>query len=351
MPGRPEVPLRVEAASYRGLPVSFKVVAPWSTASRMVQPRRSTTQRALSVMGSLVILFLLAGAVLLVRANLKSGRADRRGAGRIALFLLAVWMTAWLLGARHSFAIDQESTRFFYAVAFALLNVGATWLFYLALEPFVRRLLPDMLIGWTRLLVGHVRDPRVGRDLLIGAATGVLFGVTAAVDAMVQALWGGSAPRLDTSNMSYFVGARYAIADMLLVLPNALQSAMIGSFLYVVLLSIVRRQWIAAPLVLLFVCSVIVAELGADAVWLSIGFGSLVGVVAVVVFLRFGLLALATALAVNNVLQVVPLTNDFTQPHAGVSTLALLLVAALAAWAFYTSRAADGLFRRFALPA
>jgi hypothetical protein len=71
-----------------------------------------------------------------------------------------------------------------------------------------------------------------------------------------------------------------------------------------------------------------------------------IGVVMIVVFLRFGLLALACAIYVNAVLSVVPLTADLSRPHAGVSTLAVLFVAALALYAFRVSGACDGMFRR-----
>ena len=47
------------------------------------------------------------------------------------------------------------------------------WLIYLALEPFVRRSWPTMLVGWSRVLGGRVRDAVVGRELLIGCAVGV----------------------------------------------------------------------------------------------------------------------------------------------------------------------------------
>jgi serine/threonine-protein kinase len=345
MPQRPDVTLRVEAASYRARPVAFKVVGPWTRRALMDQKQPSARQRAASAIGTLVILALLVGAALLVRANLRSGRADRRGAGRIALFLLAVWAAAWALGARHSFAVEEEMDRFLGALAFVLLNASLAWLFYLALEPFVRRLSPDMLIGWTRLLVGQLRDPRVGRDVLIGVGTGIFFALVASADALVPVFTGISA-QPQVSNMSYFLGARYAIRDMLIVVPNALQNAMLGAFLYVVLLAIVRRQWIAAMLVLLFVCGIILAEGGDDPVWLSLVFAALIGTVAIIVFLRFGLLALATALYVAQLLNRVPLTIDLSRPHGGVSAAAILIVMALGMYGFYVSRAGDGLLRR-----
>jgi hypothetical protein len=39
-------------------------------------------------------------------------------------------------------------------------------LYYLAMEPFVRRIWPTALISWTRAVSGGWRDPLVGRDLL-----------------------------------------------------------------------------------------------------------------------------------------------------------------------------------------
>ena len=43
------------------------------------------------------------------------------------------------------------------------------WLIYIALEPFLRRRWPHRIISWNRLLRGNLRDPLVGRDILIGA--------------------------------------------------------------------------------------------------------------------------------------------------------------------------------------
>jgi len=63
------------------------------------------------------------------------------------------------------------------------------WLMYLALEPYVRRYSPDMLMSWSRLIGGRFRDPRVGRDILAGLCAGILIAlpaVRAAADAAVS---------------------------------------------------------------------------------------------------------------------------------------------------------------------
>jgi hypothetical protein len=346
MPKRPDVKLRVEAAAYRSRPVSFKVIGPWTIAPGEDIRRPTALQRAGSVAGTVIVLSLLAGAVVLVRANLKSGRGDRRGANRIALFLLGMSLASWALGARHSYDVEVETGRFFIALAFSMLNVMFTWLFYLALEPFVRRQSPDMLIGWARVLGGQMRDARVGRDVLVGVATGVLFVVLGLLDGYVLALSGAPPLQPQITNMGYFIGARYALADMLRVLPNALQSAMLGTFMYVVLLAIVRRRWMAAALVLAFICGVILSETDSHHVWIILTLAVILSAVTIFVFLRFGLLTLATAFLVMQVLNTGPVTLDLSRPHAGISSLALLLVAALAVYGFHVSRAGDGLLRR-----
>ena len=47
------------------------------------------------------------------------------------------------------------------------------WLFYLAVEPYVRRLWPKTLIAWSRVLEGRLRDPLVGQHILLGALAGL----------------------------------------------------------------------------------------------------------------------------------------------------------------------------------
>jgi hypothetical protein len=351
MPGaKPDTRLRVEAASYRGRPVSFHMVWPWSRPVRMEQRPPTARERVLSAAGTLLVLALLAGAIALVRYNLKSGRADRHGAARVAGFLIVVWVASWALGARHFFAIEEESNRFFVFLSFAMTNVGVTWLLYLALEPFVRRLSPEMLIGWTRLLGGQLRDTRVGRDVLIGVALGVFFALVSSAAPLLFARGAGSDPYPQTSNVNYLLGFRYTLSTMLRLIPNALQTAMLATFAYVVMLTIVRRRWIATALVLALLGGIIVAESGDDPVWTALVFAALIGGPAMFVFQRYGLLAIATGLLANFLIKSVPLTTDLTRPHAGAASFAILLLCAAAVYAFSISRAGEGMFRRLVPP-
>jgi hypothetical protein len=81
-------------------------------------------------------------------------------------------------------------------------------------------------------------------------------------------------------------------------------------------------------------------------VWIVLTLAAVLSAVTMFVFLRFGLLTLATAFLVMQILNTVPLTLDLSRPHAGVSSLALAIVAGLAVYAFHVSRAGEGLLRR-----
>lgn len=346
MPGWPDTRLRVEAAAYSGRPVSFQIVWPWTVPARMVQAAPSTLTRVLYVAGTILVMVLLGGAVLLARHNLKRGRADHQGAARLSVFLICVWMASWVLGARHTLSLDAELNLFFLALALALLSVGFTWILYLGLEPFVRRLCPDMLIGWTRLLRAQYRDPRVGRDLLVGLAAGVFVAFVSSTGTLIsEAATGAPAPpRL--WNAVHLFGLHHSLSSLLRIIPNSLQGAMSATFAFVVLLALIRSRTITISLIAFLFVGVIVSESGDDEPLLTAAFAVLLAGPVLYAFIRCGLLTLATALATNQILQLTPLTLDLTRPYAAASALSIIVVLAASAYAFSSSRAGDGLLRR-----
>ena len=99
-----------------------------------------------------IMVLLLTGALALARHNLRSGRGDRRGATRVSLFVLGAFIASWVIGARHSLQILEEINSFLTFLALAMLDAGILWIAYIALEPYVRRYCPEILMSWTRLL-------------------------------------------------------------------------------------------------------------------------------------------------------------------------------------------------------
>src|SRR5207244_5835702 len=112
MPGRSDVRVRIEAAAYRGRPVSFLLIGPWTVPTRMQAVERPTAEKiGFAILFTLVIV-LLAGALLLARYNVRLGRADRRGATRVAVFGVCTEMLAWLTGYHHVADLRIESLSF-----------------------------------------------------------------------------------------------------------------------------------------------------------------------------------------------------------------------------------------------
>src|SRR4029453_3221547 len=114
-------------------------------------------------------------ATLIGFRNVRLGLGDQHGAFRLALYTFVVSFLQGMLIAHHvptlvEFGIVSEH------LAWSLLWTITVWIVYLALEPFVRGRWPHSIISWKRFISGQLRDPLVGRDLLLG----ILLGVTAA---------------------------------------------------------------------------------------------------------------------------------------------------------------------------
>lgn len=174
LPDHPEIPLRVEAAAFQGKIVYFELIYPWTKPDIPGFDSYTTRDWVATFILAGVFVGILITAIFLARKNVKSGSGDRKGAFKIALIVLLVTFGGWFLGMNHVPAFFSELDRFSHSVRIALYFASATWLFYLALEPIVRRNLPELIVSWNRLLAGDWRDPLVGRDVLLGALGAVV---------------------------------------------------------------------------------------------------------------------------------------------------------------------------------
>ncbi|HYO63707.1 MAG TPA: serine/threonine-protein kinase [Pyrinomonadaceae bacterium] len=341
-PLQTETPLRVEAASYRGRPVEFKLVEPWRKPYRMepylIEPG---LQRLLVFISALFVTMVLAG-VWLARRNFRLGRGDRRGAFKLALFALAANLAGNLVGASHVPTFQGEVRILSLVFAWSLFYAALLWLLYIALEPYVRRRSPHRLISWTRLLAGDWRDPLVGRDVLVAVLLGIWMNLFIWL-AEVTARRFGIAPDLQGIRLETLLGVR-GIAPVF-VGTQAVVSLFHGlAFVFLLfLLSLVlrgeRRGAVAAWA--LFVSAFVLAGVPPY----GLVFNALLAAAYIFVASRFGLLALTVAQFVFFTIEFYPLTTDFTAWYAGVSIFALSVVVALAAYGFHLSLAGKSLFR------
>ncbi len=186
---------------------------------------------------------------------------------------MTVWFAAWLISARHYQTFQIEDDRFFEFLAHALLNTTIAWLLYLALEPYVRRFSPDILISWTRVLSSQLVDPRVGRDILVGVVVGVacaLLGLS--YNFLVPALVGGPPATPRTTNLNFLLGARSSIGAVLRMIPNALQNAMVVAVAFGFGRALLKRVWGGAVLAGGILSVFVLSDIGGDQLLISLAF-------------------------------------------------------------------------------
>ncbi|HSS44857.1 MAG TPA: protein kinase, partial [Thermoanaerobaculia bacterium] len=212
-------PLRVEAASFQGKPVFFRLIGDWTKPGRVVSTeKKSFGQEAQRIIFLLLIVFGLGGAAFLARKNYLRGRGDREGALRLAIVMFLLLMSLFVCRS-HFATIGDTIGLTVLAISTALFLAGAMWVLYMAIEPWVRRQWPKSLISWTRLLAGSWRDPVVGRDILLGIALGVVWILIFQIRA-IAVMHMGASPAMGSTDA--LLGGRIALGGWLRQWPQSI---------------------------------------------------------------------------------------------------------------------------------
>jgi eukaryotic-like serine/threonine-protein kinase len=343
----PDATLRVEAASYRGRPIFFSVITPWTRPTREAPPPTLSVTTIVNTLSESIGLLVSLVALLLPRRHFRSGRGDRAGAFRTAVVVFVAVFAALLLRARHYAWLGVEWNRVSLMLGIALFTAVTFWLLYMAFEPYVRRFWPQLLIGWTRLLSGRVRDPLVGRDLLVGVAAGTVAAMLIASREIVPHLAGLPMPTPQLPPATILLGTRYALDAALGIVNRAMFNALQVVCIVALLKMLLRRTWIvvAASVVLILPIAMSGTSAG-EQLGLEVGI-ALSGIALILaVLLRFGLLALVATFYTFMTMELFPLTVDVSRPYATASVIVTLSIAAVAAYGFYASRGDEPLFGR-----
>ena len=340
-----ETAVRIEAASYRGRIVAFSVIGPWSVPTRDVA--FDVADNGTPPVQVAIVLTLLLVAAWLARRNVQSGRADRRGSFRLAAFTFFLLMTQWAL-APHVSKVSAEWTRFLLSgVAVALLLAAVLYIVYLALEPFVRRSFPTLLVGWTRLVSGRIRDPIVGRDLLAGVTFGVVFGVFELLLPFVSVWFGRPEAIPHQAQVNTLLGLRNLANSLLGCVNNGLQSGLIFTLQFAIvrdlLLRLARRLGPKAAADVATAVAIVVVTLlnmltSSGDWWLITTVATIETALTLIVMLRIGLFATVVMFIVSTTIQRMPLTLDSAKFYASVGWFALALVFGLCVLGYWMAR-------------
>jgi serine/threonine-protein kinase len=335
----PAVPLQLDLIAHRGRPTAFEVQQEGAASSREPSdPSRRTTSLVLHTVRPALFLAALLFGAWLARRNLRAGRGDTKRALRWATALLAIRVLTWLLGAH--LTAGSITTQLMTTVAWGLYDFAYGWVFYIAIEPYVRRLWPHLLISWTRFVDGRLTDARVGRDLLIGCLVGTVIALAVAAHPAAPALAGLPPGRPDNAGyvenqLASLLGLRHQLAELLgLVRSNVI--LMMGFVVMLVMSRLMLRHPFAAiaAVALMFVP---LALPKGEVFSLNLGFAVIITALLLSVMFRFGLLAGATALITHAALEAAPLGMALGSWPTSRALLVLILVLGVGFYGFTRS--------------
>jgi hypothetical protein len=334
--------IRVEASSYQGWPTEFRLLPASRQPIALTPYRRVTYERALDTVIAVLMLAIFTGLGVLARHNLRAGRGDRTGAMRIGGVIFVAQVAILALNRHWTIYLMQSAVAVFYFFGLAFILAMFGWLFYLGIEPPVRRRWPHLLIAWTRLLDGGWRDALVGRATLSGIVyalwmvaiiPGLLAAATRWLDLPLSVPVGqaqlapftASIAALFADRITLFAGAFagcYALAALLLVRLLVRNTSVAWVVLFLALLMMTawtavlfqRYAFVApvAPLLLM-----ILVSLG---ICLTLG--------------RHGLLGAVVFSFVGTALVNTPVTADFSRWYAWRTMVLAAMLIGLSIWGF-----------------
>lgn len=337
-PERAARPFRIEAAAYRGRPVYFELLGPWSQTSPVPVNSLTAGRSRTDVVGTVLFLVALGSGALVARQNLRRGRGDRRGAFRVAVLLFVMLFLGWVFSGTHVASIAEVQSLFL-ATGLALFLSSVAWILYVALEPLVRRRWPDALISWTRVLSGRISDPRVGRDLLVAAAGGSVLAVLPKLEYLLRAWLETTPPAPVLAWAAPLLGVRQVASNLVAFPARSLLFGILSTLLFVLLRALFRRDWAAAAVLIALAATPDFMEEG----WIGGAFGALEGLAQVLILVRLGLLALVAMAVFNDYLSHM-LTTDLSLWYAPTSVFLILLVVGLSVFAFRSALAGKPAF-------
>jgi serine/threonine-protein kinase len=346
LPGYPATQVQVVATGFDGKLTSFRVFGPWDS----VDDSQKSTLNAwwmgawslLPIGGTLVLGFFA------VR-NWRRDRADTTGAFRLAATVVALYFFHCALLMRYSPDTLMLMTRLADFLGMALLWGGLCGTAYLAIEPYLRRKMPRLLISWTRVLKGQVRNPLVGKDLLAGIA---LFTAEYPFGILFLA-WNAHARTAHNFPVTGFTErALYEpLAWLGAVFADVYFSIYLGLFvlaIYFVFRAVFRVRWLAVAALgvfLFFFGGGPPHYSSLDFILINLAIGGLCMICA----LRFGLLTTIVFELIGSLLFSGPITFNFSDWFTPATLANLGLVMALAIFAFWTAIGDQRIFGNFKL--
>jgi len=319
----PDTPVRIEAAAWQATPVAYQILDKWAPAMRKEPAPLTITDRIRAIATGLLVIPALLGGLFFARRNMRLGRGDRHNANRLALIALALAALVWVL------RIPQFS---FTDLLLSPYAAGFIWIFYMAIEPFVRRRWPHILVSWTRLFSGQWRDPLVARDALIACAFGVGVMFVSGFFHNWLPSWFGypelNGPAFPLPASESMLGGRFFISMLFDRIINAAETSMLVICLLVIARALLRNQKAAVAL-----CILVWALANSYGSHWSLAVVLIMSALWFGVLIRFGLLAVTLGYYVSILVDKFPATLDTSAWYSGYGYAALAILGVIVLYA------------------
>jgi hypothetical protein len=309
------------------------LIYPWTKPVRDFGTRRTPAEQATDLVAVLFLSGMMLAAVIVARRNLRLDRADKRGAIRLGVAIMCLAWFGWLVDEHHIPSI-WELYLVTLGSGWALLAGTLVGAFYLAVEPYVRRIWPATIISWSRAIAGDIRDPLVARDALIGFATGAVVSTVSASSFFVTGAVTGILPLLNVSPAP-LMGTKHAVASVATALIWTVFVSLMNLLLLLGFRKLLRREWAAIAGVALFMS--VFNSLVMPVPMLDLPFNLFANAALFILLARVGLVALMSATLVPTLLPAFPVTWPLTAWYSGIGLLGIAITAGLAIAAFRIS--------------
>ncbi len=326
------VPIRIDAAALEGRPVYFRIIPPWSLAAQNNQSASGFSVG--SLVDALTFVFAISVGPVLAWRNVRSGRGDRRGAFRLALFVFITnWLGMILPASKLANVFSLRNIKD--PAANALWTAVFCWLLYMALEPIIRRVRPWSVVGWSRFIGGRFSDPQVGREAMVGVLMSCVL-VAVSVGFRHIPDWIGRPPAMpEMPSLDWFGAPRNVGAVIMTALGQAMFVPIFATFIHTGLRWITRNERAAYALLWLTATALISQDFGGG--YQSWAMSAILSAVSIYTLVRYGLLAMGAMLLCNSLLRSAPVTTEISSWFAPIWIVPYALVVSLMLWAAYAA--------------
>jgi serine/threonine-protein kinase len=330
-------PLYLITASFQNQPTFFKRL-PESELGALREDQVAANVIWWRQVVLLCMLVIYGVAVVMAWRHYFYGRGDRRGALRVAALSFVLGAMTLLTQTRYTSALEDIFGDILeIGTAQVLYAAASVWVWYMALEPYVRRVWPHMLISASRLINGRWRDPVVGRDVLVGAALATVSMTITQLDFFVRSEFAvAQLPRRADPNVMTLAGMRELVGAAANIFAQAINLVFIFILLLIVCKILLRTKGWAQVGFAAIVIVIKTLDIGGN-LGVSLIPATMITLI-LLLTIRFGALAVATYILVQTLLASFPITLDVSTWYFSHGVFAAILILLLAGYGYYASQ-------------